>query len=84
MGVGALAALVLLVRAYMGILLPLTLLWQIRTSTWQSIIRQGALVMLDFGLLYGGWPVRNYLLTLLPDTPQAAGSRVRQPDSLCE
>lgn len=84
-GVGALAALVLLVRAYMGILLPITLLWllwQIRTSAWQSVLRQGALVMLGFGLLYGGWPLRNYLLTqrLILLKPQTAGYANQTPD----
>ena len=85
-GVGALAALVLLVRTCMGILLPITLLrllWQTRTSAWQSIICQGALVMLGFGLLYGGWLVRNYLLPPSPDTPQSADGGLCQPDARC-
>lgn len=78
MGIGALAALVLLVRAYMGILLPITvgwLLWQNRAAAWPSITRHAALVVLGFGLLYGGWPVRNYLLAhrLIVLKPQAAG-----------
>ncbi|MGY3089652.1 hypothetical protein ACVWYF_002700 [Hymenobacter sp. UYAg731] len=77
-GVGALAALVLLVRAYMGILLPITLLWllwQNRTASWHPVIRQAGLVMLGFALLYGGWPVRNYLLAhrLVLLKPQTAG-----------
>ena len=77
-GVGALVALVLLVRVYMGMLLPITLaglLWQTRTSAWRPRVRQCALVLLGFGLLYGGWPLRNYLLTqrLVLLKPQTAG-----------
>lgn len=85
LGTGAVAALVLLVRVYMGILLPITLLWllwQTRTAAWRLIIRQVGLVVLGFGLLYGGWPLRNYLLTqrLILLKPQAAGYANQTPD----
>ncbi|MBH8557645.1 glycosyltransferase family 39 protein [Hymenobacter negativus] len=78
LGIGALAALVLLVRAYMGVLLPITVmwvLWQTRKATWHSIARNIGLAMLGFGLLYGGWPVRNYLLAhrLVLLKPKTAG-----------
>ena len=78
LAIGALVALSLLVRAYMGILLPITLLWllwQTRMLAWRPIVNHIGLVMLGFALLYGSWPVRNYLLAhrLMLLKPQTAG-----------
>ncbi|MDB5234313.1 MAG: hypothetical protein JWR44_1306 [Hymenobacter sp.] len=78
LGLGAVAALGLLVREYMGILLPITVLWVV-TCEWgenpRLALRYGALVILGFGLMYGGWPLRNYALThkLILLKPRAAG-----------
>ena len=78
-GLGVLIGLSLLVREYMGVLLPITLIWVLRHSWvngmgWQAI-RQAALICFGFGLLYSGWPVRNYILAhrLIWLKPHAAG-----------
>ncbi|GAB3869745.1 hypothetical protein GCM10028824_17280 [Hymenobacter segetis] len=78
LGLGMLLALGLLVREYMGILLPITfawLLWQCWAERERGLVRYAALVAVGFGLLYGGWPVRNYLLAhrLILLKPRAAG-----------
>jgi hypothetical protein len=61
--IGLLAALTLLVRVYMGVLLPISLLfvwfWPLpgRRPQWQRV----ALVAAGFLVLYVGWPIRNYV-----------------------
>ncbi|GAB3856389.1 hypothetical protein GCM10028822_28710 [Hymenobacter terrigena] len=85
LGTGMLIALALLVREYMGILLPVTLLWlcwHSRGVAWRPMMRYIVLVVVGFGLLYGGWPVRNYLLAhrLILLKPKAAGYANQTPD----
>lgn len=61
--IGLLAVLTLFVREYMGVLLPISLLFvwcwptQGRLPRWQ----RAALVLAGFGALYVWWPVRNYV-----------------------
>ncbi|MBC8084927.1 MAG: glycosyltransferase family 39 protein [Hymenobacter sp.] len=61
--VGLLAVLAFYVRPYMGILLPISVLFvrlwprQAARPRWP----RPAWVLLGFGLLYVGWPVRNYV-----------------------
>lgn len=85
MGLGLLVAVSLFVRAYMGILLPITLVWVLRQQWfegWYPALRCTVLVGAGFGLLYIGWPVRNYALSgrmqLL--MPVAAGYINQTPD----
>lgn len=87
LGVGALLALSLLVREYMGILLPITLLWVLATNRTEGrrlsrTVRRAALVAAGFGLLYAGWPLRNYALSgrLIWLKPPAAGYLNQTPD----
>ena len=61
---GMLLALSLFVREYMAALLPVTLLFVLLRegkTNWRSSLRLSALVGLGFGILYLGWPIRNYL-----------------------
>jgi hypothetical protein len=61
---GVLVAIGLFTREYLGLFLPIALLWAVWTQggfqkqqAWQAAL----LVGLGFGLLYIGWPIRNYL-----------------------
>ncbi|MDB5268408.1 MAG: hypothetical protein JWP58_1448 [Hymenobacter sp.] len=85
LGLGMLLALSILVREYMGILLPITfgwLLWQYWLARGKGLLRYATLVAVGFGLLYGGWPVRNYLLAhrIILLKPKAAGYANQTPD----
>lgn len=85
LGLGLLLALCLFVREYMGILLPITLLWVLwntRTEGVGRAVRHTALVAIGFGLLYSAWPIRNYILAhrLVLLKPRAAGYANQTPD----
>lgn len=63
-GLGLLVAVSLFMREYLGLLLPIGMLWVVwqhgglgRRPAWVAAI----LVGLGFATLYLGWPVRNYL-----------------------
>ncbi|WP_201986402.1 hypothetical protein [Hymenobacter rubidus] len=85
LGTGVLVAANLFVREYMGSLLPITLLWVVVKAMpqgWPLAWRHAALVAAGFGVLYIGWPVRNYVLAhrLMLLKPQAAGYINQTPD----
>jgi hypothetical protein len=77
--IGGLVALNLFVREYMGILLPISIVWWLwngRTPGNMGLaVRQALLLSFGFGVVYGAWPVRNYLLAqrLIWLKPRAAG-----------
>lgn len=77
-GLGVLVAVALFTREYLGLFLPIALLWVMwahgglrKRRAWEAVV----LVGLGFGTLYIGWPIRNYLeyhrLVLLK--PKTAG-----------
>ena len=84
-GLGLLVALGLFTREYLGLFLPIALVWvlwqhggQARRQAWQAAV----LVGLGFATLYAGWPIRNYLsyhrLVLLK--PKTAGYASHKED----
>ena len=63
-GLGLLVAVGLFTREYLGLFLPIVLLWVVwqqggfaRRQAWTAAV----LVGLGFGALYATWPIRNYL-----------------------
>jgi hypothetical protein len=66
-GLGLLVAMALFVREYLGVLLPLTLVylaaWEWKTQGFRfgRLVRIAFFVGLGFGMLYAAWPIRNYL-----------------------
>lgn len=75
---GLLAAVALFMREYLGLFLPIAMLWVVwahgglsRRRAWEAAV----LVGMGFGALYIGWPIRNYVeyhrLVLLK--PKTAG-----------
>jgi hypothetical protein len=82
--VGVLAALAFLVREFMGVLLPISLLVVFLQSQlpWPFRWKRAVWVALGFGFLYIGWPARNYFgqhrLTLVK--PVSAGYANQRED----
>jgi hypothetical protein len=68
---GLLVAVCLFVREYLGILLPITAVYlllkylyspsRFEAGSLSRMLRGVTLICLGFGLLYIGWPIRNYL-----------------------
>jgi hypothetical protein len=64
LSLGMMVAVGLFMREYLGLFLPIALLWVVWAhgglrvrGAWQAV----ALVTLGFGLVYIGWPIRNYI-----------------------
>lgn len=77
-GLGLLVAAALFTREYLGLFLPIAMLWVVwahgglhQRRAWEAAV----LVGVGFGFLYSGWPIRNYVehhrLVLLK--PKTAG-----------
>jgi hypothetical protein len=75
---GVVVAVGLFTREYLGLFLPIAMLWVVwahgglrRATAWRAAI----LVGLGFALLYGGWPIRNYIVSgrLILLKPKTAG-----------
>ncbi|WP_460675855.1 ArnT family glycosyltransferase [Hymenobacter coalescens] len=82
---GLLVAVGLFVREYLGLFLPIAMLWVVwahgglrRAAAWRAAV----LVGVGFGLLYIGWPVRNYLVSgrIIPLKPKTAGYASHKAD----
>lgn len=60
--IGLLAAVTFYVREYLGILLPISVLFVMVSGSGSRVIKwqRGVCVVLGFGMLYAWWPVRNY------------------------
>lgn len=85
LGLGLLVAVGLYTREYLGLFLPIALLWVMwahgglrQAAAWRAAV----LVGVGFGILYIGWPVRNYLVSgrIIPLKPKTAGYASHKED----
>ena len=77
LGLGLLLAVLFYVREYLGILVPISVLYLLahRGLSRQLAWRSAVLLGLGFGMLYAWWPVRNYVLhqRVILTKPKTAG-----------
>ena len=82
--VGLLAALAFFVREFMGVLLPISLLVVFAQAQlpWRFRWKSAAWVAVGFGVLYLGWPARNYFShhRLMLVKPASAGYANQRED----